>query len=215
MEEGMMGRFSLFCEQVYFLVASQVRGMAGLLAGGIVLGIFPALYATFAVMETRLRHPETETNAGNVFWSVYKTSFLKCQLYGYVWLALGLFLYYDIRLLFSYSNVLAFAGACLLVSLLFIYLLSSLLILPIAVRYRLTVLNSVRLSGTIAILIPFVSLALTILTIGCGLVLVYVPLLFLFCGVSFLAAASTKIASYAFRRMEQSGYLRLGDAGSQ
>ncbi len=212
MEEGMMGRFNQFCEQVYFLVAVQLRAMAGLLAGGIVFGLFPALYATFAVMEARLRHPGTEINAGGVFWSVYKASFLKCQLYGYVWLALGLFLYYDIRLLFSYPNVPVFVAACFLVSLLFIYLLSSLLILPIAVRYRLPVLNSVRFSATIAILIPFVSLALTVLIIVCGLVLAYVPLLFLICGISFLAAACTKIASFAFRRMERNGYLRLEDA---
>lgn len=203
----MIERFNTISEWVYFFLIVQVLWIIGVMLGGVILGIFPATYAMFAVVRKRIQDGDVSVN--REFWKIYKSSFLKVQIQSWIWVLIGVFIYYDVRLLFSYQQVLTTIFAVIFVSVLIVYLLVSMLLIPIYNHYELTAFNRIRLASMIAIMLPYISIGLGVSTIGIYLLVTHLPVLFVFFGISLTAYLYTMMATFAFNKVEEKGFIVL------
>lgn len=206
MGKGFIGTFATVSEWFYFLLVLQLFWLMGLILGGIILGIFPATYACFAVVRKRLQKGDVRIN--KEFWKVYQAYFLTSQFEGWIWILIGMFIYYDIRILFAYQNIFSFIVGSIFVSILMIYGMITMLILPIHSRYELTVLNRIRLALIIAITFPHISVGLTVGTMIIYFITTKLPIFFMFIGVSSIALLYTYVSIFAFQKVEKTGYIR-------
>lgn len=201
----MMSTFATVGEWLYFLLILQLHWFMGVMLGGIILGVFPATYATFIVVRKQLLQGDVKVN--KVFWRTYQSAFLKSQLEGWIWSIIGMFIYYDIRLLFAYQNLVGFVIASLFIAILMIYGLCSMVLLPIYAHFNLTVLNRVRLALMIVITIPHISVGLSVGSIMIYFVAIKIPILFMLIGISLIALLYTYLSSYAFHKVQEKNIL--------
>lgn len=198
-----MGTFTKVSEWIYFLWILQMCWVLGVLVGGFLFGFFPATYALFYVIEERFR--KVDVNTWEKFWATYRTVFIRSQYEGALWVLLGIFIYYDIRLIFSYQHLLSLFIGSLFVSFLILYGMVTMMILPIQARYRLSTLDALRLAFIVSILFPHISLGLTITTVIIGYTAKGLPLLFLLLGMSTIALWYTFMTRFSFSRIEEKG----------
>jgi uncharacterized membrane protein YesL len=201
-----MGRFAVISEWIYLLFVIQMFWLVGAVIGLGLFGIIPSTLAMFAVFRKRLQ--DGDVDIIKTFWNAYRTMFFKSQLTGLFWILLGLFLYYDIRILFNYQNTFSFIIGAILISVLLIYLLATMILMPMNVHYEMTSSNRVRLSVMIAITMPHISIGLTLSTILVYFIATYIPILFLLCGISLAAFLYMKCSQNAFIEVEATGYIR-------
>ncbi|QUW23309.1 DUF624 domain-containing protein [Sporosarcina sp. Marseille-Q4063] len=204
--EQIMGRFTVISEWIYLLFVIQMFWLIGAVIGLGLFGIIPSTLAMFAVFRKRLQ--DGDVDIIKTFWNTYRTMFFKSQLTGLFWILLGLFLYYDIRILFNYQNTFGFIIGAILISVLLIYLLATMILMPMNVHYEMTSSNRVRLSVMIAITMPHISIGLTLSTILVYFIATYIPILFLLCGISLAAFLYMKCSQNAFTKVEATGYIR-------
>jgi len=200
-----MGRFSVISEWIYLLLIIQIFWLVGTVIGLGLFGIIPSTLAMFSVFRKRLQ--DGDVDIIKTFWNTYRTMFFKSQLTGLAWILLGLFLYYDIRILFNYQNTFSFIIGAVLISILLIYLLATMILIPLNVHYEMTNSNRVRLSVMIAITMPHISIGLTLSTILVYFIATYIPILFLLCGISLAAFLYMKCSLKALIRVEETGYI--------
>lgn len=201
-----MGRFAVISEWVYLLFVIQMFWFIGAVIGLGLFGIIPATLSMFAVFRKRLQ--DGDVDIVRTFWNTYRTTFFKSQLTGLFWIVLGLFLYYDIRILFNYQNTFTFIIGAILISVLVIYLLATMILMPMNAHYEMTSSNRVRLSLMIAITMPHISIGLTLSTILVYFIATYIPILFFLCGISLAAFLYMKCSLKAFTKVEETGYMR-------
>jgi uncharacterized membrane protein YesL len=201
-----MGRFAVISEWIYLLFVIQMFWLVGAVIGLGLFGIIPSTLAMFAVFRKRLQ--DGDVDIIKTFWNAYRTMFFKSQLTGLFWILLGLFLYYDIRILFNYQNTFSFIIGAILISVLLIYLLATMILMPMNVHYEMTSSNRVRLSVMIAITMPHISIGLTLSTVLIYFIATYIPILFLLCGISLAAFLYMKCSQNAFIKVEATGYIR-------
>lgn len=200
-----MDTFTIVGEWLYFLLILQLFWLMGLILGGVILGIFPATYAMFTVIRKRLLDGDVRIN--KEFWKSYQSVFLRSQLEGWIWILIGMFIYYDVRLLFAYQNLTGFIIGSLFVSILMIYGLCTMVLLPIHSHYNLTVLNRIRLALMIVITLPHISVGLSVGSIIMYFIITKIPILFMLIGVTLLALLYTYLSSFAFRKVEERNIL--------
>lgn len=205
MGKGFVGNLTIVGEWLYFLLMLQLIWFAGLILGGIVLGIFPATYAVFVIVRNRLR--EGDIKISRRFWKVYKTNFLKRQIGGWIWLLIGILIYYDIRLMFAYYNLFGFVVGSFFISILIIYGLCTMLLLPIYSNYELTILNRIRLALIIAVTFPHISVGLSLFTVAIYIIAIKIPTLVMLIGISLVALIYTYLSSFAFQKIEETGFI--------
>ncbi|MCT8139259.1 DUF624 domain-containing protein [Anaerobacillus sp. CMMVII] len=206
MVDGMMSRFTQISEWIYFLFIVQLCWLLGVAIGLGVLGISPATYAVFEVIRKRLQGEEN--NVGKRFWQHYR-KYLKKQWFSFLWIITGLFLYYDVRLLFSYDHLLTVILGALFVSLLILYLLCSMVIIPIFTHFEMKWPDRIRLALTVVVTQPHISLGLCLSTLGLYLILIYIPIIYFLIGISVTALLYTKLSLFAFKRIEEKGFVRM------
>lgn len=205
LKNGMMNAFTILGEWLYFFLILQLYWFIGVILGGVILGIFPSTYAAFAVVRKHLL--QSDMNINKVFWGNYQAVFLKSQLKGWTWSLIGMFIYYDIRLLFAYQNLVGFVLASLFVTMLMIYGLCSMVLLPIYSHFNLTVLNRVRLALMIVITMPHISVGLTVGTVIVYFIATKTPILFMLIGIGVIALLYTYLSSLAFQKIEEKSIL--------
>lgn len=205
--EGIMDRFMVISQWIYFLFIVQMLWLVGIIIGFLVIGLIPSTLAVFALVRQRLQ--VGDVNINKEFWRHYKSNLFKAQLQGYLWVLLGLFLYYDIRLLFNYQHIITSIFAAVFVGVLIIYLLSSMLLIPIQVHYNLSMFNRIRLTLLISITMPPIALGLSFSTIILYFIATYIPILFALTGVSLAALCYTKCSFFAFEKLQKTGFLRI------
>ncbi|MFB5662794.1 YesL family protein [Alteribacillus sp. HJP-4] len=200
------GRLAVLTDWIYFLFLIQMMWFAGVLTGGLVLGLIPSTYAVFAVIRKRLQNKDVKFS--RCFWQCYKLFFWQLQAPGLVWILIGVFIYYDIRLLLSYQHIAGFITGSVFVSLLLIYILATILLFPISAHYELSTFNKVRLAVLIAITMPNISIVLTAGTLAFYFAVSSFPILLLFFGLSVPALLYTKFAMRAFEKMDDRDFIR-------
>ncbi len=196
-----MHTFTTAGEWIYFLLILQLFWVIGVILGGVIFGIFPATYAIFAVIRKSLMKGDVRIN--KEFWKNYQSVFLRSQLEGWVWILVGVFIYYDVRLLFAYQNIAGFIVGSLFVSILIIYGLCTMVLLPIYFHYNLTTLNRIRLALMIVIILPYISVGLSVGSIILYFIATKIPILFMLIGITLTALLYTYLTSFAFHKVKE------------
>ena len=171
--------------------------------GLIVVGIFPATAALFAVTKEMIMEDE-DTPIFKLYWKKFKSEFWMSNLVGYMTFLFGLLLYANMKVLQQLdSGFMQLALASITVVIGIIYLLTLLYIFPIFVHFNMKLLHYPLHAVILAVAKPFHTIFLLVLIAIVTMAYIVVPaLLFLF-GISLIAYAMTKVASYSFPRREQ------------
>lgn len=170
------------------------------------LGAYPATYASFNVCRQKLR--DKNSDVWKTFWKTYKRYFnFKEQIKNYLWLLIGVFIYIDLKLVYSYGGGFSFVLGALLLTCFIVYLLCSIFIITLDLHYDLTFINQIRLAIFIPIIFPKVSLGIVMITLLSYLILIKLPVLFFLIGVAGLIYLYMKLSLLTFRVVESKGYL--------
>lgn len=165
--------------------------------GLLVLGIFPATAALFAVMRKLLMQSE-DISIFKLFWNSYKNEFLKSNLLGFVISFIGFLLYIDYRVLQQLSvNILHQSLTITLFILIFLYLLVSIYIFPIFVHFNMSTFGYIKHAFILAIARPLKTLLVIVGLAVILYVLRLVPGLIPVFGVSLFSLLIMKGASYS------------------
>ncbi|UOQ45802.1 YesL family protein [Halobacillus salinarum] len=156
------------------------------LLGGIVLGVFPATTAMFAVVRQWLLG-ETEIPVFKRFWKFYKQDFLRSSLLGYVLFAVGFTLYVDFMLLDQSENSFRWLHFLLLI-LSSIYVLTLLYAFPVFVHYQMKVFQVLKTAFLVMVISPLSTIMMIAGTLIIYIVILYSP--------SFLPIFSASLLSF-------------------
>ncbi|WP_339147418.1 MULTISPECIES: DUF624 domain-containing protein [unclassified Sutcliffiella] len=211
-DDGMINRFNMVAEWIYFLLKVQVLWWLGLFCGGIIFGFFPATFSLFGVMRKRLQLKEEET--WSLFWRGYRENFVITQLVGFMSLGIGLFLYMDIRILQSYETPFAQLMANLLIGISIIHLLCSSIVAAVYVHFRLRIRDIVKLAVTIIITQPAIALGISFVLGVTVLFLLFLPILVFLIGFSMCAYFVMKLALASFQKVEEVEFIRSPEGSS-
>ncbi|MFB5662673.1 YesL family protein [Alteribacillus sp. HJP-4] len=200
--EGKMGGLYRAAEWVTRL--AYVNGLWILFsaAGLFILGFFPATAAMFAVIRKWITK-EPDVPVFRTFWKEIKKEFLRANGIGYVFVALGYFIYVDIGLIQRIDSPLSIVLLLLLGSASILLVNTLLFTFPMLAQYELPFIQYFKYSFLIGIASPFV----TVITI-LGLLLWYVilhvaPALSVFFGGSTMAFLIMWFSLRSFDHIEQ------------
>ncbi|MBM0066412.1 YesL family protein [Alkalicoccobacillus gibsonii] len=154
------------------------------LAGGVILGLFPATISTFALIR-KWKKGETELPILKTFWTFYKSEFIKSNKLGFILLFIGFVLYVDLRILYFSEGFLQLLYYPILI-LFFIFILVCLNAFPVYVHYELKAFQVIRTSFIRIIIHPISTVTMLVGTIGLWYLFALLPGIIPFFGVSLI-----------------------------
>ncbi|SEP82129.1 Uncharacterized membrane protein YesL [Virgibacillus subterraneus] len=174
------------------------------LAGGIVLGIFPATVSLFAVIRKWL-YGEADIPVFKSFWNFYKKDFIKSNLLG-VFIS-GLVILIGIDFLFIEVNVndLLRLTYLPLYIYMFLFLLFFFYIFPAFVHYDLKLRKVIKNAFLVMLITPLHSLLIIVSLISIYFIMEAVPALVFIFGASFYAFITMWLCLNAFSKVEKKG----------
>lgn len=168
------------------------------LVGLVFLGLFPATLAVFSV-QRKLVLTSEDTPVFRTFWQAYKTEFVRANLLGYLLLAIGLFIHFDISIVqqlnHSTLNQLISIG---LYALYIALLIISLNVFPIFSHYNLKLVDYIKYSIVLTIAKPLQTVFLIIGTLILAWIYFRLPGLIPVFGISLFSLMVMKISSRSF-----------------
>ncbi|WP_186578114.1 YesL family protein [Aquibacillus kalidii] len=175
---GIMNMIDKIVKLVYINVLWIVFTVLGL----IVFGLMPATASVNALIRDLLSGKEV-TNIFSEFWVQYKTSFIKSNLVGIVFIIIAIFLYVDIRILLGTDSIVGKMILAVLFMISYIFFATLLHFFPIFNRYEMKTFNYLKLSITLAMSHPFTTILMVLWLFVVGVLslkyTVIIPLLFI------------------------------------
>ena len=166
------------------------------LVGAFFLGIFPATVALFAVLRKLTIESEEEVKIFHLFWTTYKSEFLRGNLLGYAWGVIGAALLIDLRVLNQVETTLIHQGLTIaLYFLLVLYLFISFYLFPIFVHYNLRFLEYYKYAFVLVIGRPIKTILLFASVLLILFLFSHIPGLIPVFGVSLIGFVMMKITS--------------------
>lgn len=199
---GMKGKLFILFEWITRLAYVNLLWIGLSLLGGLVLGIFPATSAMFALVRRWVRGDD-DFSVFPLFWRTFKSDFWKANKIGWIVASLGIVLYLDYLFFSSSGSTFFFLLKSFTIMLIFVYVLIVVMIFPVFVHYKLTIFHLFRNTIFISMLHPFKSL---IAIIGSGiicLIMFLMPTLIPFFGGSLIALLLTWITQSMFLKIDQ------------
>lgn len=169
------------------------------LMGLVVFGVMPATTAMFTVIR-KWMEDDNDIPVFQTFLASYKTHFLKSNALGTFLVAIGIFLYIDMKI--SKQLVQSFYLHIILHIIGFLYLITLLYFFPVFVRYKLKYSQNFKQSFYIALARPFETIAMIISLILLYYLFNFLPILLIFVGSSLIAYSLMWFASQAFKQIE-------------
>jgi uncharacterized membrane protein YesL len=199
---GYMEKLNTIMEWIMRFFVLQLIWILFSLVGLVIGGIFPATFTMFAICRKWL-HKQTEFPVFRTFWELYRKSFLKTNLLGWVTTLTGCSLYYYFQLLKGTEGTMGLVLLIIVWIAGIVYLMTALFIIPVFVHFDIKLINVAKYALIIAIGNPFHCLSMAAVIAGFGIVLILVPGLFPFFSFSLLAFAHMWLANTAFTSMEK------------
>ncbi|RKL66855.1 hypothetical protein CR203_13570 [Salipaludibacillus neizhouensis] len=178
------------------------------LLGLIIFGLFPATAALFSVLRNLIMETDdlSTLEVIRLFWSKFKSEFLKSNLVGFILSICGFILYLDIRVLQQLDNNLFHVSLSIVTFVIgFVYLLIFLYIFPVFVHFDLKVLQYPKHAFILAIGRPLKTIVMMIVLAIVIFLYTILPGLIPVFGVSLISLVIMKTASLSFP--EKSGTL--------
>lgn len=172
------------------------------LMGLVIFGIFPATTAMFAIVN-KWREKEYEFSIFKTFWKIYKSLFLKSNLVGFFLTTIGLFLFYDFKILAAYDYITFRFIEVFLIGVTTFYILTVIYIFPVMIHYQADVFASIKNAFIVGILSPLTSISIILSSIVIIYISLALPSLFLFFTGSTLSFVHIFFTSREFRKIDQ------------
>ncbi|MBT2757814.1 YesL family protein [Mesobacillus foraminis] len=199
---GLMSAFYRISEWIMRFAYLNILWIFFTLTGLIVLGIFPATVAIFAVNRKWVMG-ETDIPVFETFWSTYKTEFLKSNLLGLTLIAIGCILYMDYRIIMDSASEIGKIFFIPLLVFIFLYSLLLLYVFPLFTNYDIKIFQVIKTSLIMMVLYPLSTIMMVISCVIVYYVMNLVPGLILFFGLSSLSFLLTWCAHYAFAKNQK------------
>lgn len=198
---GWTGKLYRACEWIMNLAYINLLWILFTLGGLVVLGAWPATAAMFAVMR-KWMHGE-DVPVFSAFWTNYKQAFVKGNALGYLLLAFGLLLWFDLRWFSAFD--IPFAEGLLAVMLVvgLLYVLMAFYLYPVYVHYEMAFFRYFRVALLLGMSHPFSTI---LMVVACGLlftVFLVFPVLVPFFGISGCAVILSWNANRVLSKIEQ------------
>ncbi|WP_078432992.1 YesL family protein [Metabacillus halosaccharovorans] len=175
------------------------------LIGGFFLGVFPATVALFAVLRKLTMEPEVEVRIFHLFWTTYKSEFIKGNLLGYVWAVIGGAILIDVRVLHQVETTFIHQALTIaLYLLLVLYVFITFYLFPIFVHYNLRFLEYYKYAFVLVIGRPIKSILLFASMLLIYFLFSLIPGLIPVFGVSFIGFVMMKMTSSSLMKNNHS-----------
>lgn len=168
--------------------------------GVVLFGIMPATIAVFTVWR-KLTLEGNDIPIFKTFMKSYKDNFIKTNGLGLLFFAVGLFIYFDLKII--EMNINWYPLYLVFLFLFVIYVTVLLFFFPVYVHYDLKTIQYPKQSLLIALSRPLETLGMIISLVILYYIFIYVPILLFFVGISFVAYPLTLIAIRAFDKLDE------------
>ncbi|MBP1915499.1 YesL family protein [Lederbergia galactosidilytica] len=165
-----------------------------------VFGVIPATAALFSTIHKTIERNRDES-IFQTFYSSYKSQFIKANGYGLIIIGTGLFLYWDVTI--SKQVIQSAILHMILLILCFFYFITVLYFFPVFARYELKGFQYIKQAFLIAISRPFETIAMILCLLILYYIFIFIPVLYVFMGVSMLAYPVMWFAMRAFNGIEE------------
>lgn len=209
MEPVTSGFYSV-CVWVYRFAYLNLLWTLFTIAGGLILGFFPATSAMFAVERAWIRG-EKEFPIHHLFWSTFKKEFIKSNLLGYLLIITGTLLVINYSISITVEGVVGDVLTWLLIGLSVLYAIIIVYIFPVYVHYDVNYLTHIKHAFVVGTSSPLMSLLIIVSFISYFyLVSIFPGLLLLYTGsiLSFL------LMWFAYRRFIRIEETNINNANS-
>mgnify|MGYP003775709231 CR=1 FL=1 len=176
------------------------------LAGLVIFGVMPATTSVFSVIRKWLMK-ENDLQIFRTFVDSYKSCFIETNLLGLFYFLIGLFLYFDLRIVntdlhMDIIRIFVFIAG-------FLYLLMGLFLLPVYVHYKLSKLNYIKQSFLIVFARPLETFLMLVSLVVSYYLFLYLPVMFIFAGTTLVSFPLMWIGMRSFNKIQikQTAYL--------
>ncbi|WP_046176297.1 YesL family protein [Domibacillus indicus] len=198
---SMLGGMYRIAEWLMKLAYLNLLWLLFTLAGGFVLGFFPATTSMFGVIRKLIMGNE-EQPIFKMFWQMYKKEFIRSNRLGIIVSVAGYMLYFDVMYLRGAEGILGFIYYPILIVLCG-FILTLFYLFPIFVHYEITVFQAVKNAFWIMVLHPLSTILMIAGTVTLFFLLVTIPGLIPFFSVSGMAFVLMWAALLAFAKAEE------------
>src|SRR5690625_2501158 len=148
---GLIRKAYNVCDWFAKLIIVNILWILFTLGGFVLFGIMPATVALFTIVRKWMMS-ETDIPISRVFFQTYKKEFIPVNLLGLFVVAIGSFLFYDLRLVLSIEGNLQLVLGVPLMIIIGCYLLILLYLFPVYVNFELKFLHYFKNAFYISVL---------------------------------------------------------------
>ena len=198
---GLMGGFYRLSEWVMRLAYVNILWMIFTLLGAIVLGIGPATAGMFAVIR-KMVMGDDDISVFKIFWSTYRKEFKRANILTFLVVILGFILYFDSRFFQSQEGMFFYLLRYFTLGLFIMYLLVLFYIFPLFAHYQMKILHYLRSALLFAFMQPIITILMVAGNYVVYRILMAIPGLIPFFGVSLFSFITMYLAYISFKRVE-------------
>ncbi|WP_186580355.1 YesL family protein [Aquibacillus kalidii] len=185
---GLSGGIYRLCEWIYRLAYINLLWILFTIAGGVVLGIFPATAAMFAVTRKWINGDDGH-NIFKIFLQYYKRDFKESNVVGALLTVVGIFIFIDFQLIGSFGGVIKYVLLGSLATVTILYSLVILYIFPVLTQYKNSVYKHFKSALIIGITYPLRTITMFVSVVSVLFICAVIPaisFLYLGSGLSFV-----------------------------
>ena len=197
------GRLYIVCDWIMKLAYLNFLWIIFTVGGLIVFGMIPATVSLFAIVRKWLITKETDLPIFHTFYQNYKNEFLKSNKLGLVLVLMGLFLYYDFKLIMLSGGMLQYTLTIPLLLISLFYCITLLYIFPVYVHFDQKVFQYVKNSFYIGLINIDITILIILLIFLIGFFFSSIPGLLPFFCLSLPVFAIMCGAALSFQRIEK------------
>ncbi|PAV30767.1 hypothetical protein CIL05_03325 [Virgibacillus profundi] len=199
--EGWAGIVYRITEKIMKIAYLNLLWFLFLFPGLVLLGLFPSTIALFTTVRKMILEPDVKIFP--LFWSTYKSEFIKGNLIGYILLMIGIVIALDVRFMSYQTSPLFVVLFYVLAAFMLIYLILLINFFPVYVHYDLNMFKQLKQSLFIGILRPLASVIMAVSLLAIWVIMYFSPGLIVFFGASGSAYILMFIATRNFVALEQ------------
>lgn len=172
------------------------------LVGLIVGGLFPATFTLFGVCR-KLMRDNPDIPLFKTFLEMFKQSFLKANILGYVMFLFAYSLYFYYVWFSQVPGTFATIGLVVLGIITFLFIAVALFVMPVYAHFDVDLIGVIKHAALTAISHPFYVLFMMLVLIASWFLFAFLPVLFFFIGTSTAVYVLMFIANMAFNNIER------------
>jgi len=180
----MMARIEIMTEKIYQLASVNILWILFSVLGLIIFGIGPATTAALSVIRGWIKQEEREGNMFQIFWRVYKESFVQANILWFILLLIGFVLYVDLYFIFRLDHFTAPLLLGIGVFMVILYVVVIIFSFPLLISLEINALKSIKYALIYGLTSPILTLTLSISLMMVQYISYHIPVAYLFFTVS-------------------------------